>query len=173
MSIFFDRLEIALRHAGLNKTELACKIGVQKETISRWRKHRPYPRMIDKLTSLLGVSRAWLENGIGEMVVAATEPQRETIAESNITEAAPRESAAPRAGRSAFDALAAGMNPQELAEAIRFCNEGLEITKPGTQFKIYAAMMATFYAEASRRDDMQLSSHTPTAVMQGDCRCTA
>ncbi|KKM26353.1 hypothetical protein LCGC14_1585660 [marine sediment metagenome] len=71
MTDFPDRLEIAMRRAGLSQAALATILGVSSSTISDWVSARYYPRaeILMVLPDVLAVSGHWLLTGRGQLAV--------------------------------------------------------------------------------------------------------
>lgn len=66
---FGERLDEALRYAGLQKGQLAQAIGVTRSTVSRWYSMSlPQPRTMEDIARVLGVNKSWLSAGVGPMV---------------------------------------------------------------------------------------------------------
>ncbi|WP_075290725.1 XRE family transcriptional regulator [Histophilus somni] len=63
-----NRLELAMRTAGLSQIELAQKVGVSQNAISKIIKgETSNPRYLVQLATALQVDIVWLQSGIGEM----------------------------------------------------------------------------------------------------------
>lgn len=73
---FLQRLEIALKYAGMKRGQLAASLKVAPSTLTRWN-HGAEPRvgMLADISHLTGVRREWLSLGIGPMV----EEKEETL----------------------------------------------------------------------------------------------
>ena len=68
---FPDRLEIAVRRAGLSQAALATILGVSSSTVSDWFAGRYLPRaeILMVLPDVLEVSGHWLLTGRGQLAV--------------------------------------------------------------------------------------------------------
>ncbi len=60
-----ERIRLARKHAGLNQTALAIRVGVSQPAVANWEAgvHDPRRLMIAKISSALGVSPNWLAGG--------------------------------------------------------------------------------------------------------------
>ena len=65
---FGDRLTFAREAAGLSQDELARRLGVEPERVTRWEADTDEPRAnrLQMIAGMLGVSLAWLLTGTGE-----------------------------------------------------------------------------------------------------------
>jgi phage repressor protein C with HTH and peptisase S24 domain len=65
---FSDRIALAIRQSGLAQYRLAAKIGVDKNTVSRWAKGRTVPdrEALKPFADETGVDLEWLMTGKGE-----------------------------------------------------------------------------------------------------------
>ncbi len=63
MTTFTDRLNQAMREAGLSQADLHRKSGYTRAAISKWVNGQSEPKDILKLARILGVSPEWLQTG--------------------------------------------------------------------------------------------------------------
>lgn len=68
-SLFFNRLRVLIAHVGMNQTDLAKAVGVDKGTVSRWRdvENQPSLGSIVKICDVTGANLEWLKDGEGPM----------------------------------------------------------------------------------------------------------
>lgn len=66
---FFNRLRVLIAYVGMNQTDLAKAIEVDKGTVSRWKDvdNQPSLGSIVKICDATGASLEWLKDGVGPM----------------------------------------------------------------------------------------------------------
>ena len=71
---FPERLQLAMKNAGISQADLARKLGTAWSTVARWQAgSMPRFKTLLEIASALGVASRWLESGEGEMTLPAPE----------------------------------------------------------------------------------------------------
>ena len=79
MTIFAERLEIAMHEYRYNKNQLANRLGVSAATVSRWfsRGSMPGVDTIEQIANIFNVDQRWLVGSIDEMRPQKQESKKE------------------------------------------------------------------------------------------------
>ena len=64
---FPERLQLAMKNAGVSQADLARKLGTAWSTVARWHAgSMPRTKTLNELAAVLGVASRWLKSGEGE-----------------------------------------------------------------------------------------------------------